>query len=65
VELLIVREDGHAVRHLNLGLRDLGINEISWDGRDEKGEMVGSGVYLIEVVANEFHATAKVAVVRQ
>lgn len=65
LELLILREDGHAIRYLNLGLRDLGINEISWDGRDEKGELVGSGVYLLEIVADKFHATAKVAVVRQ
>lgn len=65
LELFVLREDGRRVRHVDLGLRNAGTHQILWDGLDDKGELVGSGIYFLQVVAGEFRPAAKLAVVRR
>lgn len=36
-----------------------GASSVSWDGRDERGRDVGSGVYLVQMEAGDFRATKK------
>ncbi|MBU0528291.1 hypothetical protein KKF86_00825 [bacterium] len=51
----------------NLDSKDLGINgyQIQWDGKDENGKLVGSGVYLLAVYAADgAHQFGKVVVIR-
>lgn len=65
LELFVVREDGHRVRHIDLGMRNAGTHQILWDGIDDRGEAVASGIYLLQVVAGAFRPAAKVAVIRR
>lgn len=44
---------GLNVRTLYLGRQDKGEHEINWDGRDDKGDMVGNGTYTFEVSARD------------
>ncbi len=41
---------GRRIRTLAEGWRDAGSLDLSWDGRDEAGRGMGSGVYLVRVV---------------
>ena len=38
---------------------------VRWDGRNEHGRVVGSGMYVVQVDAGGFQAQQMVAVVRQ
>lgn len=39
--------DGRLVKHLGQGSIDAGVHELRWDGHNNEGEPVASGVYLI------------------
>jgi hypothetical protein len=41
-----------------------GTYTVHWDGRNSRGEQVGSGIYLYRVVAGEFTAIRKMAMVK-
>ena len=57
---LIVRDiAGRVVRHLDAGPRSAGHHSAAWDGRDDAGRPVGSGVYLCELRAGEFRVVRK------
>lgn len=43
---------------------DAGVNEVAWDGRDEEGRHVSSGLYLFRVRAGRDVATGKMLMVR-
>lgn len=51
VSVLIVDARGRLVRSLTLGGRPAGDGTLSWDGRDEHGRALPSGVYLCRLVA--------------
>ncbi len=40
---------GRRLRTLDRGWHDAGLFELNWDGRDEQGRALGSGVYLLRV----------------
>ncbi len=64
--LKVMTITGEVIRSLES--KDLGINgyQIQWDGKDENGKWVGSGVYLLAVyTANGSHEFGKVAVIRE
>lgn len=65
LELFIVREDGRRVRHYDLGLRSAGTHQMVWDGLDDHGDTVASGIYILQIVAGSFRPTAKVAVIHR
>jgi len=65
VEVFVLAEDGRAVRKIHRGLRSAGVEEIPWDGRDDDGEIVASGIYIVQVIAGGFQEAAKVAVVHR
>jgi len=64
VEVFVLAEDGRAVRKIHRGLRSAGVEEIPWDGRDDGGEVVASGIYIVQIIAGGFQEAAKVAVIR-
>lgn len=41
-----------------------GQHEVTWDGRDESGRSVGSGVYFLRLKAGEWTERSKVTVTR-
>jgi nitrous oxidase accessory protein NosD len=55
---------GRLVRTLVDGSVDPGAHEIVWDGRNDKGESVGSGVYFCTMQAGEFHDSHKMMLLK-
>jgi len=64
IELGIYALDGRRVRTLAAGPQRAGEHALRWDGRDEQGRMVASGVYLIRLRGDDFGATRRLAVIR-
>ena len=54
---------GRLVRILERGTRETGLREILWDGRDESGSSVGSGVYVVRIDSREGSASRKIQIV--
>ena len=60
---------GHLVRTLDLGTKPAG-NYLSreqaayWDGRNDMGEVVSSGVYFYTLEAGDYQTTRQMTVVR-
>jgi flagellar hook assembly protein FlgD len=44
---------GQRVRTLFTGVASAGIHEVTWDGKDENGRTVGSGVYFYRLVTGQ------------
>ncbi|MDI6756245.1 MAG: FlgD immunoglobulin-like domain containing protein [Thermodesulfobacteriota bacterium] len=55
---------GQRVRTLSDEDKKMGSYEVVWDGRDNGGRRVSSGVYLVRLQAGSEIATAKMVVVR-
>ena len=56
--------DGRLVRTLTRGRRGPGIHQISWDGRDDRGDRVAPGVYFVRLTAGERSDSRKVTRIR-
>ncbi len=57
VSLKIYNIIGQEVRRLVDGPEDPGLHEVIWDGRDDQGNQVGSGVYFYELKVGRFTKT--------
>ena len=69
VTLTIYAIDGKVVRHLDLGHQEAGYYEnkaraAHWDGRNNVGERVASGVYFYTLKAGDFAATRKMLILK-
>ena len=69
VTISIYSGDGILTRTLSLGYQPAGIyrsrdRAAYWDGRNEVGESLASGVYFYTLSAGEFKATRKMLVVK-
>jgi len=69
VTLTIYDIRGEVVRALTLGHQPSGVYESReraayWDGRNESGEPVASGVYFYTLTAGEFSATRKLLIIK-
>lgn len=69
VTLTIYAIDGKVVRQLALGHQAAGYYQARsraayWDGRNDVGEQVASGVYFYTLTAGDFHATAKMIITK-
>ena len=64
VELSIYDVGGRLVRTLANESRAAGAYELTWDGRDERGQAVASGVYFYRLVAAEFTQTRKMVLLK-
>ena len=67
VSISIRTEDGKLIRTLDLGDKPVGIyqdraNAAFWDGKNENGEIIASGVYFYTLTAGEFTATRKMLI---
>ena len=60
VQLDIHGLDGRVVRRLAQGGWDAGRHLAIWDGRDDRGRLVASGIYFARLVAGEFTSTHRV-----
>jgi flagellar hook assembly protein FlgD len=55
---------GQEVRTLINGHRNAGLHSVSWDGKDERGQIVPSGVYLYKLRVNGFAQTRKMIFIK-
>jgi len=58
-DLHIYDMEGRLVRVLVSGYREAGSHSIIWDGRNEKGALVATGIYLCKLRVNGFEQTRK------
>jgi hypothetical protein len=59
VQLSIYNLHGQEVRTLINGQMNTGFHSVNWDGKDERGQIVPSGVYLYKLRVNGFAQTRK------
>jgi hypothetical protein len=60
----VYNTEGKEVKKLYEGTSTPGLNTITWDGTDESGKKLPSGVYLITIDAPGFKKSKKVVIVR-
>lgn len=64
VNLCIFNVLGHEVRRFSAGWQSAGYFEIAWDGRNDRGELVPSGIYFYELTAGAQRLSRKLVVVQ-
>ncbi|MAJ72060.1 hypothetical protein CMK13_03575, partial [Candidatus Poribacteria bacterium] len=69
VSLIIYDVNGQVVRKIEVGHRLMGLytttdQAVYWDGRDDLGEIVTSGVYFYTLIADDFHQTKKMILLK-
>jgi hypothetical protein len=67
VTIKIYNAAGQMIRALDLGYKDAGVymsrsQAAYWDGRNDAGEQVASGIYFYSITAGDFTATRKMVV---
>ena len=62
----IMTLDGLVIRDINSSGLDVDGDQLSWDGKDNRGEYVSSGVYLVSITDNSGNNTfSKITVVKK
>lgn len=64
VTLSIYSVLGQKVRTLIDETQEAGSYQVIWDGRDERGEIVSSGVYFLNMTTGEFKRTQKILLIK-
>jgi hypothetical protein len=69
VTIKIYNVQGQLVRNLNLGRREAGFyvskeNAAYWDGRNDSGEQIASGIYFYRIKAGTFDATKRLVILK-
>ncbi len=64
VSISIYDVTGRRVRGLMSGRRDAGTGSVTWNGLDDRGVGVASGVYLVRVTAGDFEGTRKITLAK-
>ena len=64
VHIQVYNVAGQLVKTLVEGKQNAGYKSVTWNGRNDQGARVGSGVYLYRMEAGSFTATRKMVVVR-
>jgi len=59
IEISIHNSLGQKIRTIVKGHQNTGYHQVSWDGLDDEGEQVPSGVYLYRIKAGPFVQTRK------
>jgi hypothetical protein len=62
--LAIYDTNGHLVRTLVNGIQGYGAHEVSWDGRDDNGATMGSGVYFYRLRAGKLTESKKMVLLK-
>jgi hypothetical protein len=63
-ELVVYDLSGRRVKTLVSGYIDAGSHEARWDGRDEYGRRVASGVYAYRLITDEFSETKRMVLLK-
>jgi hypothetical protein len=63
-EVTVFAPDGRRVRELLSRPLEAGTHRLTWDGRDDAGRPVASGVYLVRLTAGATVQTRRVALLK-
>jgi len=55
---------GNRIRELVDKEEDPGIRKYPWDGKNDSGNVVGSGLYFVHIAAGDYKKTKKVVVIK-
>jgi len=55
---------GRQVRTLLASNKTAGIHRLAWEGKDDAGRLLPGGVYVMKMIAGDFHATQKIMLMR-
>ncbi|MDZ7369596.1 MAG: T9SS type A sorting domain-containing protein [candidate division KSB1 bacterium] len=64
VELAVYDLSGRLIKRLVDQSMPAGYHTVTWDGSDQEGSAVGSGVYFVQMRAGDFHAVKRVTLLR-
>ena len=64
VEIQVVNSAGRVIRTLAASVYESGVHRVAWDGTDESGQSVPSGVYLTHLRSGSEMRTVKMALIR-
>ena len=64
VNLVIYNTLGHKIRTLVFENQDAGIYTVNWDGKDEQGNEISSGVYIYRLETSKFNDVKKMMLVK-
>ncbi len=64
MQLTVFNALGQKVRTLVQGSQVAGTHVVRWDGRDERGIQVGSGIYVYHLQSSGFRAIKKMVLLR-
>ena len=69
VEIRIYNATGQLIKAIDLGFRHAGYYDTKeraayWDGRNENGEQIASGLYFYQISAGQFNSIRKMIAVR-
>ena len=69
VDITIYDSSGRPVRYINVGMQPKGryidkAKAVHWDGKDNNGAVVASGVYFYTLTANDFSQTKRLVILK-
>ena len=66
VEVFFFTSSGRLVKKLSLGFKQTGLHPsaLKWDGKDENGDLVGSGIYICQMKIKDRSIAQKIAVIK-
>ena len=64
IKLIVYNVLGRVVRTLRKGMYKAGWHTLRWDGLDDSGRQVGTGIYLLMMNAGEFKSVQKMMLLR-
>lgn len=64
VRLVVYNLLGQEVRELTSGSFQAGLHRVRWDGRDESGKSVGSGLYFYRLESDDYSETRKMLLLK-
>lgn len=64
VTLKVFNANGQLVKNLFSGVGTVGNNFVTWDGTDENGKLVSSGIYFYRVEAGSFNKVKKMTLIK-
>ncbi len=65
VKIYIYDITGRKIKALKEGICGQGENIVTWDGRNQNGQLVSNGVYILEIDTNEYYEIKKIVVVKR
>ena len=64
--MMVMTLDGKVVRHVPSRGISIGGDQLSWDGRDNAGDLVSSGIYLLAIYGMDgSQSVEKVTVIKE